>query len=187
MCSGALHLVGTIPSGCTQVVLSPCRSAVSFTTTTVTVGSGTARTVTSAPAGTQITGAGLVEVIVPSSCSASPGIEYTNRPNPATGGSTPSNPYYPAFSPAVYNNPQGTYSTVNFQGIADNIGIGIASPGVGTVYNSGTHAMAQTAMIFRGYFYAPTGGSWTFTLHQPDDVGLVIPFAPSWMRSKTLM
>ncbi|GME43650.1 ca2+-modulated nonselective cation channel polycystin protein [Neofusicoccum parvum] len=171
LCNGnTLYLTGGVPTGCKQVVLSPVYSQINYLTTTITSGTGTAYTTTSAPAGNAVTQPGLVEVIVPSAC-GSPGIEYTNRPNPATVGSTTTDPYYQNFKPAVYNNPVSPYSTIRFSGVTDNIGIGISSPGVGQVYNSGNQAMAQSATIFRGYFYANVTGTWTFALRNPDDIG----------------
>ncbi|KKY22019.1 hypothetical protein UCDDS831_g03855 [Diplodia seriata] len=183
LCSSILYLVGTIPSGCQQVVLTPCYNSVSFTTRTITSGTGVVATRTQAPAGTAVTGVGTVNVVVPASCSASPGLQYIVRPNPASRGSTTTDPYYSNFNPNVYNNPQSSpYSTINFSGITDEINLGIPSTqsSNAVVYGVAGRNVAYTAFIYRGYFLPNTTGSYTFTLANPDDVGYL------WVGTKAV-
>ncbi|KAF3031251.1 hypothetical protein E8E12_001348 [Didymella heteroderae] len=116
------------------------------------------------------------QLIVPG-CAAI-GIEFRGQSNPSRGGSTPFAPTYPGFSPDIYN----VASPVSlFNGITNNIQLGIATPATSAkVYSQGPYDVSHVALNLRGYFVANVTGSWTFTLANPDDAGLL------WLGSKAV-
>jgi hypothetical protein len=108
------------------------------------------------------------------SCAAT-GIEFVNRPAPTAAGPAPLLGPAPTttFNPDNYSPPTASpYSSVRFQGYANNIALAAAAPGTSvSVYGKGNFDLTQSAFFFRGYFVANITGSHTFSLNQPDDVG----------------
>jgi hypothetical protein len=164
LCNGILFVQPAVTAGCTQVVLSPVYNAVNYTTVTVTSGPSSS-TRTYGPAGTLVSLGGTITNIVPTpasvpTCTAS-GLAYTAFSNPYTGGGTNSNPYYLGFDPAYFRSLLA--SSALFSGAATNVNFNLPT-GAGQLYGSTvSRNLAQTGIVYTGYFTAPVSGVYTFS------------------------